>query len=582
MELVYLWVEEYKNIKNQGFNFSPRFECKYDGENLTITEDKDYVSIFPDNINITAIIGENGSGKSNLLKRIEKLCKLEPTKNYIVILKENKKLFYLSENEIKINKPCIKLTYSNLHKELEEIFIKNDEINEQTFNEEYFNLLIQNQKIDYQFLNKNFFDSCRIIINKKEDKDFINFNETPLENTNIFSDIDKDIIDTKQENIFYCFEFILNEIIFTFLGFSGDKKSENIKNELIRIEGTNQEKIIKAKKIIKKFKDKEDKEKPHFFQDEHYQKLFKLFFEFNISEFENIYEDLTKTYNTKDIKKLDKLIKNNEFLSYLKEEHVLIYDFFDSSTNVYFENLSDGEKRFLGFFTHLRNKIKHETNNNNFILLDEPEIYLHPNWQKKFIKNLIDFFKINYPNKILYIFITSHSPFLLSDLPKENIIFLDKFDEKETKLKYPKLKINGLENGNCINVSEHIELKTFGANIHTLLSNGFFMNNGLMGEFAKNKIRTIQITYKYILHRHKQKSLNKKEHKKSRRFIKTQLKMLWHIQSIIGERFLQTIMKNYLQEIEEILFGNEKAIENEIERLENLKQSIKNVKNQKS
>ena len=24
MELVYLWVEEYKNIKNQGFNFSPR------------------------------------------------------------------------------------------------------------------------------------------------------------------------------------------------------------------------------------------------------------------------------------------------------------------------------------------------------------------------------------------------------------------------------------------------------------------------------------------------------------------------------------------------------------------------------
>ena len=67
MELVYLWVEEYKNIKNQGFNFSPRFECKYDGENLTITENKDYMSIFPDNINITAIVGENGSGKSSAL-----------------------------------------------------------------------------------------------------------------------------------------------------------------------------------------------------------------------------------------------------------------------------------------------------------------------------------------------------------------------------------------------------------------------------------------------------------------------------------------------------------------------------------
>jgi hypothetical protein len=30
MELVYLWVEDYKNIQKQGFNFSPRFECSYD------------------------------------------------------------------------------------------------------------------------------------------------------------------------------------------------------------------------------------------------------------------------------------------------------------------------------------------------------------------------------------------------------------------------------------------------------------------------------------------------------------------------------------------------------------------------
>jgi energy-coupling factor transporter ATP-binding protein EcfA2 len=70
MELVYLWVEEYKNIHKQGFNFSPRFKCHYD-ENineLTIDENKDYVSIFPENINVTAIVGENGSGKSSVLE----------------------------------------------------------------------------------------------------------------------------------------------------------------------------------------------------------------------------------------------------------------------------------------------------------------------------------------------------------------------------------------------------------------------------------------------------------------------------------------------------------------------------------
>lgn len=74
MELVYLWVEDYKNIHRQGFNFSPRFRCEYneDTNELTIDENKEYVSIFPDNINVTAIVGENGSGKSRLLRQILK------------------------------------------------------------------------------------------------------------------------------------------------------------------------------------------------------------------------------------------------------------------------------------------------------------------------------------------------------------------------------------------------------------------------------------------------------------------------------------------------------------------------------
>ena len=42
MELVYLWVKKYKNIENEGFNFSPKFECKYykESKNLTIVDKK--------------------------------------------------------------------------------------------------------------------------------------------------------------------------------------------------------------------------------------------------------------------------------------------------------------------------------------------------------------------------------------------------------------------------------------------------------------------------------------------------------------------------------------------------------------
>ena len=40
MELVYLWVEKYKNIENQGFNFSPRFEYEFKDGVLTIIENE--------------------------------------------------------------------------------------------------------------------------------------------------------------------------------------------------------------------------------------------------------------------------------------------------------------------------------------------------------------------------------------------------------------------------------------------------------------------------------------------------------------------------------------------------------------
>lgn len=70
MELVYLWVEDYKNIKKQRFNFSPRFSCdfkdEYDENNklkdnckLIIDYNKKYINIFTDKLNITAIVGEN-------------------------------------------------------------------------------------------------------------------------------------------------------------------------------------------------------------------------------------------------------------------------------------------------------------------------------------------------------------------------------------------------------------------------------------------------------------------------------------------------------------------------------------------
>ncbi len=95
---------------------------------------------------------------------------------------------------------------------------------------------------------------------------------------------------------------------------------------------------------------------------------------------------------------------------------------------------------------------------------------------------MIEFFSKNFTQKLNFIF-SSHSPFILSDIPKENVIFLYKYKENDDEVKKDIQKL-----GNCKNVNKNIKLKTFGTNIHTLLSDGFFMSDGLMGKFAKSKI----------------------------------------------------------------------------------------------
>ena len=207
---------------------------------------------------------------------------------------------------------------------------------------------------------------------------------------------------------------------------------------------------------------------------------------------------------------------------------------------------SNGERFLIRFIFNLvfyLMKIKKERFLFINILLDEIDLGLHPQWQKKFLNLILNIFK-NYSIK-LNIILTSHSTFILSDLPKENIIFLEK-----GKQVYP------FEDGK----------QTFGANIHTLLSHGFFMKEGLMGEFAKEKIQSIINYYEEI------KELTKEENKKQRDkekaiYEKEYKTKFWQIQSIIGDDYLKQIIKNHLIEIEKIVLGNDEAKKEEVKRL---------------
>lgn len=94
---------------------------------------------------------------------------------------------------------------------------------------------------------------------------------------------------------------------------------------------------------------------------------------------------------------------------------------FQSSAGSEFDinELSSGEKQL--FLRTLA--IKMLEPENSIILIDEPEISLHPKWQQNIIKV---YEKIGKNNQII---VATHSPHILGSVPKENIIILSKDDK---------------------------------------------------------------------------------------------------------------------------------------------------------
>lgn len=142
--------------------------------------------------------------------------------------------------------------------------------------------------------------------------------------------------------------------------------------------------------------------------------------------------------------------------------------------------MSSGERQLLNSVSsiiyHLKNVNKSRASgtklvyNNINIVLEEVELYFHPEYQRLFIKYLLE--QIGYANlgsgmAINFIFVT-HSPFILSDVPRQNVLFLK----------------NGFPD-------RSMQEDTFGANIHTMLQNGFFLSGVPIGEFAKDKIASM-------------------------------------------------------------------------------------------
>ena len=277
--------------------------------------------------------------------------------------------------------------------------------------------------------------------------------------------------------------------------------------------------------------------------------------ESDISDFPyNSFEIKIKVENIKNLIELHREIVKN-FIRYpnmISYKNINQYEFI--TIDPLGRSMSSGEFSILNFFSKLYFFLQNSpfislSKKNYILLLDEADLGLHPMWKKRFIdiilKSVPYFFEGLTPKPNLQIILTTHDPLTLSDIPKHNVIFLEKAEE-----------------GKC-RISSEVQ-KTFGANITDLLADSFFIKDGLIGDFAKSKINEV-ITW-----------IN--ENRNKTKIDEEKLAYYKKVIELIDERVIKLKLSEMITELlPDNTFYN-KVIDDEIKRLENLKK-LKNDTN---
>lgn len=162
-----------------------------------------------------------------------------------------------------------------------------------------------------------------------------------------------------------------------------------------------------------------------------------------------------------------------------KVEEIEGNKFKNEHTEIKLSKLSSGERQLLyvlsTYIYHVFNLISNSRDierisyRNICLIMDEVEICFHPDYQRQFINRLVTTLRDMQLNQVcsFYILLATHSPFMLSDIPQQNILYL--------------------ENGE--NVSKDIDVKPFCANVNDILYQSFFLKDGFSGALATNSVK---------------------------------------------------------------------------------------------
>jgi Predicted ATP-dependent endonuclease of the OLD family len=638
-----MWIDDYGLLKRQDINLGGEFIFRYQENELKIEKNNQYFTNFFGNriTNITGIVGENGSGKTSIIRFFLETFSMDMLSaiNAIIILKHDEK-YYCYYNREKINKLLIDERYKaiinvcalpnkekNLENEVE--YLKNisriyysSSFSESTYrgssrHEE--NNSTQNLSTLYQvnnlhsnnvqaFFYRNRIQTIHFMCENKENLEdliqikmpqyikiidtynfkrlrdtFISLLEEMKFDSKIITEIkvfiENSIRDSykseKRDGDFKLYKIYMYITIFikyinklkspNYIVWNDNKDINTIYSIIVSNMQIGEEIDSLYKNLIFIINKLNELSKYIYEEDCNFTannlKVIELLNLIDMFK-DKIFIKGGFMIELQEYKLLDELIilcellfdKSDNISNRDKSLDFLHFQWYDSKFEAMY--LSSGEEAMLSLFTRIYyaiESINKEFDSKNILLvLEEPELYLHPNWQRKLISIIINFIEKILKNKVQIIF-SSNTPFLISDLPKNNIIFMQKDIENN---------LCKISNG----ISQHKE--TFAQNIHVLLRESFFMDEGTQGEFAKSKIKELIDELKSI------KEIGKKIDYSKCDILKRKIDM-------IGEPLIKNILLGIMDEIEIEEEYNLRTIEDEINfyrrKIETLKRLKKEI-----
>ncbi|ENQ3113165.1 AAA family ATPase [Bacillus cereus] len=528
MKIVYIWFEMKKIIDAVSFNLGSNYNFSFNKETseLSYHENTFYIENFftPDNqqcsMEINGIVGANGVGKTSILNNIRKIVTGQKVGEYIVIIEKDKDFTIYTNRKV-------------IHKSNNKFQMK------QSWNKELFNTIYFSNVIDVgYFNNKNIEKNKHIDVstNYLVQKDIRSFYIEDLYNQILFVNKFGNSNFALNCNIpqsIYLFLTTVNSNLPIFLSLPQKQLEKLIKKNMEEEKLINKHRGQRGKSFYRKFlksssyyiyieihnllknelgplkyllEDPIESLINEFVEHENislYDQFFVIKNAINgivevenslrqafLDTFERLEKEVKIIYSLMKDRRLDDFqgvgargvrarlnmnaINEAEYTLFMKWNHYGL-------GGLIWMELSSGEYGFLNMFSRIYAAYKKLTFDSpremTILLIDEGELYFHPQWQKQMIKILLEGISLIFEEtyKPLQIILTTHSPFILSDIPSDRNLFL---------------KQNDLNEVVCLDNLEDTQL-TFGANIHHLYSHAFFLQDGLMGEFAKDKINKL-------------------------------------------------------------------------------------------